>query len=62
MNPTREPLTGEEEELVQRRVGELRLKEGLLDGNKPLAFGYLTRGAPADAMHKVNINRMLPSQ
>jgi len=53
VNPTREPLTAEEEELLQRRVGELRLKEGLLDGNKPLPFGYLTRGSPADALDKV---------
>jgi hypothetical protein len=48
VNPTDEPLTGEEEVLLDERVEELRLHEGLFDmnNNQRLHFGYLTRGYP----------------
>jgi hypothetical protein len=46
-------MTGEEEVLLDKRVTELREHEGLLADTMPLAFGYLCRGKPWDALHSL---------
>jgi hypothetical protein len=53
LNPTDELMTGEEEVLLHKRVSELREHEGLLEDTMPLAFGYLCRGKPWDALHQL---------
>mmetsp|Transcript_4977 Transcript_4977/g.10468 ORF Transcript_4977/g.10468 Transcript_4977/m.10468 type:complete len:391 (+) Transcript_4977:86-1258(+) len=50
VNPSDEPLTAEEEDLLALRVSELRKREGLLDDNKMLHHGFLTRGSPLQAL------------
>lgn len=50
MNPTAEELSAEEEALLDLRVQELRVREGLMQDDKGLFFGYLTRGKPKKAL------------
>lgn len=56
VNPTEEPLTGEEEVLISERVAALRLHEGLTNDQMPLAFGYLTRGYPRRVLDQLMVD------
>lgn len=53
VNPTNEPITAEEEDLIDLRVDELRKHEGLLEDHMPLNFGYISRGKPMDALNSL---------
>lgn len=53
VNPTDEPLTAEEEDLLVLRVSEMRKREGLLDDKVMLYFGFLTRGSPLQALRSL---------
>ncbi len=53
VNPTNEPMTAEEEDLIELRVDELRKHEGLLVDHMPLNFGYLSRGKPMNALNSL---------
>ena len=56
VNPTEEPLTGEEEVLISECVAALRDHEGLQNDAVPLNFGYLTRGYPRKVLDQLMLD------
>jgi hypothetical protein len=49
-------MTGEEEIMLTDSVAELRQKQGLLDDNKKIAFGFITRGQPRKHLDSLMLN------